>query len=225
MSEMQARLGLDRPDRCGEPGQPIDTDDEHITDAAIREVSADRGPELRALSVLDPDAENVLDAVHILADSDMSSLVRHESDIRRSEARAKSSSSWWLTPSAIRMTCVTCSRPNLEIAARVRGCRSISTGIAIAASLYSTRARASAVSVFSGRCSVAMAKWSGTCPSGKKCQSDALPQRTEGGLDDGNARDEDPLRPQTLPKQLRLTMGGGGAMHIGEGAGDNALSS
>ena len=66
-----------RLDRLGKPGQPVAAHDEHVADAAVGQLGADAGPELRALAGLDPDPQHVLDAVHVDADGDVRGLVAH----------------------------------------------------------------------------------------------------------------------------------------------------
>ena len=62
-------------DRLGEAGQPVAADDQHVADAAVAQLGADPGPELRALGGLDPDPEHVLDPVQVDPDGDVRGLV------------------------------------------------------------------------------------------------------------------------------------------------------
>ena len=64
-----------RRDGLREPGEPVAAHDEHILDAAVGQFSADPGPELRPLAGLDPDAQNVLDALHVHAHGDVRGTV------------------------------------------------------------------------------------------------------------------------------------------------------
>src|SRR5699024_1516739 len=64
-------------DGLGKPGQAIAADDEHVAHAAVGELGAHPGPELRALGGLQPYPEDVFDAVHVHAHGDVSGLVPH----------------------------------------------------------------------------------------------------------------------------------------------------
>jgi hypothetical protein len=48
-----------RLDRLREAGQPVATHDEHVPHAAVTQLGAHPGPELRPLAGLDPDAQDV----------------------------------------------------------------------------------------------------------------------------------------------------------------------
>jgi hypothetical protein len=60
---LDGRLGEDSLDRVGKPGQPVDTRDQDVTDAAGLQLGEDLHPELRALGLLKPHAEHVAVAV------------------------------------------------------------------------------------------------------------------------------------------------------------------
>ena len=88
-TRLDRRLGPGDLDGFGKPAEPVTfprtlrysgrhpQDDEDVFDATVGEFGADAGPELRALGRLDPNAQNVLDAVHVDADRDMRGLVPH----------------------------------------------------------------------------------------------------------------------------------------------------
>jgi len=69
------RVRPGRLDRLREAGQPVTAGDQHIFDAPVGELGAHPGPKLGALSGLDPDAEDMLDAVGVDPDRDVSGLV------------------------------------------------------------------------------------------------------------------------------------------------------
>ena len=71
------RLGPGRGDRLGEAGQPVAADDQHVLDAAVGQLGADPGPELRALGGLHPDPQDVLDPVQVDPDGDVRGAVAH----------------------------------------------------------------------------------------------------------------------------------------------------
>ena len=89
-----------RLDRLGEPGEPVAADDQHVPDAAVGELGADPGPELRALGGLDPDPQDVLDAVHVDADGDVRGLVRARARRRGPSPPARRGRSPGRTPPA-----------------------------------------------------------------------------------------------------------------------------
>ena len=76
-------------DGFGEPAEPVTfprtlrycgrhpQDDEDVFDATVGQFGADAGSELCVLGRLDPNAQNVLDAVHVDTDSDTRGLVPH----------------------------------------------------------------------------------------------------------------------------------------------------
>jgi hypothetical protein len=72
---LHKRIRPGRLDRLRESRQPVATDDEYVPDAAIGQLSAYPGPELRAFSGLNPDPEDVFDTVHVHPDRDVSGLV------------------------------------------------------------------------------------------------------------------------------------------------------
>src|ERR1700709_119497 len=64
-----------RSDRVAEAGQPVYAGNQDVFDAAISELSAHTGPKFRPLRGLDPDSQDVAEAVYIDADGDVSGLV------------------------------------------------------------------------------------------------------------------------------------------------------
>lgn len=70
-------LGPGRFDRLRKPTQPITADDQDVLYPTVGELGADTGPEFCAFSGLDPDPQDMLDALHIDSDSDMGRLVTH----------------------------------------------------------------------------------------------------------------------------------------------------
>src|SRR5699024_7246604 len=76
-TRLDQALGPGRLDRLGEALEPIAAHDQHVLDAAVGQLGAHARPELRALVRLDPDAQDVLDAVHVDPDGDVSGLVAH----------------------------------------------------------------------------------------------------------------------------------------------------
>jgi hypothetical protein len=87
-ARLDRRLFPSRLDRIRQPGEAVAfhpslrsegriQDDQHVADAAVGQVGADTGPELRTPAGLDPDPQHVLDAVHVDADGDVGGLVDH----------------------------------------------------------------------------------------------------------------------------------------------------
>ncbi len=72
------RLGEDGVDRLGEALQAVDDGDQDVGDAAVLQFVHDAEPELGALGLLDPDAENLVRAVRQDAERDVDGLVAHE---------------------------------------------------------------------------------------------------------------------------------------------------
>ena len=70
-ARLDDRLGPRRGDRLGEAGQPVAADDQDVLDAAVGQLGADPGPELRALGGLHPDAQDVLDPVQVDPDGEV----------------------------------------------------------------------------------------------------------------------------------------------------------
>ena len=68
------RVGVDRADRVGQPGQPVAAHDENVLDAAIAQVGEDLGPKLGALGILDPAGQGVFSAVGVHADAQVRDL-------------------------------------------------------------------------------------------------------------------------------------------------------
>ena len=64
-------------DRLGEPGEPVAAHDQDVFDPAVGQVRAHPGPERRSLGGLDPDPEDVFDAVDVDPDRDVGGLVQH----------------------------------------------------------------------------------------------------------------------------------------------------
>ena len=62
-------------DRRREAGQPVAAHDQRVAQAAVLQLGEDVQPELRAFGVLQPDAQHVLDTVHIDADDQVGCLV------------------------------------------------------------------------------------------------------------------------------------------------------
>jgi hypothetical protein len=75
--------GLDRGvrpgglDGFGEAGEAVAAHDQHVFDAAVGQLGAHPSPKPGALSCLHPNAQHMLDAVHVHPDSDMGGLVAH----------------------------------------------------------------------------------------------------------------------------------------------------
>lgn len=63
------RLPLHQPLR--KPREPVTADDENVTHTSVGKFRTDVGPERGALGVLHPDAQDMLDAVHIDTHGDM----------------------------------------------------------------------------------------------------------------------------------------------------------
>lgn len=74
-ARLDHRFQPGRLDHFGKPSEPVNADDEHVPDTAVAELGADRRPELRTHRLLDPDPEDVFDALHIDADGDVRGLV------------------------------------------------------------------------------------------------------------------------------------------------------
>ena len=72
---LDGRVGPGRLDRFGEAGEAVAADDQDVFDATVGKLRADTRPELRALGLLHPDPQDVLDAVHVDADGEVSGLV------------------------------------------------------------------------------------------------------------------------------------------------------
>ena len=69
------RVRPGRLDRLREAGQPVAAGDQHVADAAVGELGAHPGPELRPLAGLHPDAQHVLHPVGVDPDRDVGGLV------------------------------------------------------------------------------------------------------------------------------------------------------
>ena len=59
----------------GEAPQAVAAHDQHVADPAVAQLGAHPGPELRALSGLNPDPEDVLDPVEVDPDSDVGGAI------------------------------------------------------------------------------------------------------------------------------------------------------
>ena len=64
-----------RLDRLRQALEPVAAHDQHVLHAPVGEIGADVGPERRALGVLDPDPQHVLDALEVHADGDVGCLL------------------------------------------------------------------------------------------------------------------------------------------------------
>ena len=78
---LDRRLGPGRLNRLRQPRQPVTAHDQHVLDTAVGQLSAHLGPEPGPLAGLDPDAQDVLDPVHVHAYRDMRGLVGHVSPV------------------------------------------------------------------------------------------------------------------------------------------------
>src|ERR1035441_3700562 len=60
-ARLHGRLGEDRLDRVREAGQPVNTRDQDVLNAALLEIGEDLHPELRALGLLEPLVERAME--------------------------------------------------------------------------------------------------------------------------------------------------------------------
>lgn len=64
------------PRTAAESGEAVAAHDQYVPDPAVGQVGVHSGPEIRALGLLQPDPQHMLDAVHVDRDGDVGAAQR-----------------------------------------------------------------------------------------------------------------------------------------------------